>query len=109
MILHMAIRECVCMYVWCRLEITENSSAHPEAVNISPPSPPVTSHDPAVPPIPEYEEIKDVRQARRHAEGGHNPRIEDSNTSSGVGGEHALREYYEFTKCPAYAVTSSTA
>ena len=96
-----------------RIENTVYSSALPETVTISPLPTPVRPRDDLTvppPPGPEYEEIQDVRQARRSTERGHTdaPGAEDSNASSGEGGEHALRGDYEFTKCPAYAVTTST-
>ena len=51
---------------------------------ISPP------HVPAVHPVPEYEEIQELRETRRH-----------ENTR-----ERDLRADYEFTKCPAYDINN---
>ena len=49
--------------------------------------PPFPSPD--KPAIPEYEEILDLHEAKNRGE------------------EHVLKEGYQITKCPAYAVTST--
>ena len=60
-----------------------------------PPSPPptVTSSQDPVPAVPVYEEIQELREARRRAD-------------SAVG-EQTLRADYEYTQNPAYAGTST--
>ncbi len=70
------------------------------------------SHDPAVPHVPEYEEIQDLRQAMRHdgsvsVSTGERAQRADNNTSSGMAGEYVMKTDYGFTRCPAYAVTST--
>ncbi len=86
------------MYFLYRLTFVHSSEPTMHPVLPPPPSPaPVTSHDPAVPHVPEYEEIQELRKTRRH----------DDNAGENAGEQHALREDYELTKCPAYAITST--
>ena len=60
-------------------------TGHVEAPgSVSPPFP-----SPDKPAVPEYEEILDLHGARNR------------------GGEHVPKEGYQFTNCPAYAVTST--
>ena len=66
-----------------------------ESRSVEPLSPPpsiTSSHDPVPQPVPEYEEILELREARRRADS--------------VAGEQTLRVEYD-TQNPAYAGTNT--